>query len=147
MKTFPRMKKTQAATLASLLIASLAGAAQAQQAPKDDANKLDTVTITTSTRAAKAVDKIPGAVTVITEQEIADTAKLTLDATAVLTRTVPGYGEASQNLAGNGETLRGRTALRLFDGVPQTMPLRDGNRTTAFTDMGIVGRKIGRAHV
>jgi iron complex outermembrane receptor protein len=136
------MKKTQAASLASLLIASLAaaGAAQAQDASKDEGTKLESVTITTSTRAAKAVDKIPGAVTVVTEQEIQDTAKLTLDNTAVLTRMVPGYAEASQNLASNGETLRGRTALRLFDGVPQTMPLRDGNRTSAFTDMGIVGR-------
>lgn len=140
--SIPRMQKTLAANLVALLAASLAAAgASAQTAPKkDEETKLDTVTITTSTRSAKAVDKIPGAVTVISEQEIADVAKLTLDATAVLTRTVPGYGEASQNLAGNGETLRGRTALRLFDGVPQTMPLRDGNRTTAFTDMGIVGR-------
>ncbi len=142
MTTTPRMQKTLAAHLVALLAASLAAAgASAQTAPKkDEETRLDTVTITTSTRAAKAVDKIPGAVTIITEQEIADTAKLTLDATAVLTRTVPGYSEASQNLASNGETLRGRTALRLFDGVPQTMPLREGARTSAFTDMGIVGR-------
>ena len=141
MNSIPHMKKTLAASLATLLLATLAADARAQTAPaKDEGTKLDTVTITTSTRAAKAVDKVPGAVTVITEQEIADTAKLTLDATAVLTRTVPGYGEASQNLASNGETLRGRSALRLFDGVPQTMPLREGNRTSAFTDMGIVGR-------
>lgn len=135
MKKFPKMKTSVAATLATLLIAPVTTGVFAQ-----DGQKLDTVTITTSSRTAKAVDKIPGAVTVISAEEITDTSKLTLDATAVLTRTVPGYSEATQNMAGNGETLRGRTALRLFDGVPQTMPLRDGNRTGTFTDMGIVGR-------
>ncbi|MGH6610466.1 MAG: TonB-dependent receptor [Burkholderiaceae bacterium] len=98
------------------------------------------MTITTGTRSPKAVDKIPGAITVITTEEIEDTLALTEDATAVLARTVPGYAESSQALSNTGETLRGRTALRLFDGVPQTSPLREGNRNATFTDMGVVGR-------
>ncbi|MEO6102631.1 MAG: TonB-dependent receptor, partial [Pseudoxanthomonas sp.] len=39
-----------------------------------------------------------------------------------------------------GETLRGRIALRLFDGIPQGSPLREGGRNATFTDMGIVDR-------
>ena len=151
MKTLPRMKSTVAATLSTLLFATMATGAFAQEAAKTDATKVkedekkdtqtvETITVTTGSRAAKAVDKIPGAITVISKEEIVETMKLTQDATAILARTVPGYSEATQQMASNGETLRGRTALRLFDGVPQTIPLREGNRTSVFTDLGIIER-------
>ena len=58
----------------------------------------------------------------------------------MLARTVPGYSESSQAMNTIGETLRGRIALRLFDGIPQSTPLRDGSRNGAFTDMGPSGR-------
>jgi iron complex outermembrane receptor protein len=107
---------------------------------QQDAVELGAVTVTTGTRTAKAVDKIPGAVTVISKEEVQHTLLLTDDATAVLARTVPGYAESSQQLSNSGETLRGRTALRLFDGIPQGSPLREGNRAGTFTDMGVIGR-------
>ncbi|HEY4080841.1 MAG TPA: TonB-dependent receptor [Burkholderiaceae bacterium] len=97
-------------------------------------------TIVTGTRTAKAVDKIPGAITVIGKTELAQTLAVTEDATAVLARTVPGYSESSQAMSNTGENLRGRIALRLFDGVPQGSPLREGTRNATFTDMGLVGR-------
>ncbi len=126
------------------LAATFATAALAQQTArsKDDeekAEKMETI-ITTGTRTPKAVDKIPGAVTIITKEELDHTRALTEDATAVLARTVPGYAESSQAMSNTGETLRGRTALRLFDGIPQTSPLREGNRSGTFTDMGLIGR-------
>lgn len=107
--------------------------------PQEPATELEGV-IVTGTRAPKAVDKIPGAVTLVSKEEIKHTLLLTEDATAVLARTVPGYAEASQAMSNSGETLRGRVALRLFDGVPQGSPLRDGSRNATFTDMGIVER-------
>jgi len=129
--------------LASLPLALFASATLAQQsAPPTDGNvfRIEPITVTTGARSPKAVDKIPGAVTVITPEEIQHTLAITEDATAVLARTVPGYSESSQALSNTGETLRGRTALRLFDGVPQTSPLREGNRSGTFTDIGIIGR-------
>jgi iron complex outermembrane receptor protein len=36
--------------------------------------------------------------------------------------------------------LRGRVALRLFDGISQTTPLREGSRNGTFTDMDIVAQ-------
>ncbi|MEO5830688.1 MAG: TonB-dependent receptor [Rhodanobacter sp.] len=141
------------ATLTCVLLASAISAGlHAQQAPPDsstdssetrkkaDAVDLGAITVTTGTRTAKAVDKIPGAVTVISKAEVQHTLLLTDDATAVLARTVPGYSESSQQMSNSGETLRGRTALRLFDGIPQGSPLREGNRAGTFTDMGVVGR-------
>ena len=128
--------------LATLLLATLASAPIAQQTPPvaDEQGQVLPTTVVTGTRTPKAVDKIPGAVTVITPEEIAHTRALTEDVTAVLARTVPGYAESSQAMSNTGETLRGRTALRLFDGVPQTSPLREGNRSATFTDMGVIGR-------
>ena len=103
-----------------------------------DSQQLGVVTVTTGTRTAKSVDKIPGAITVVTPAEVQHTLALTDDATAVLARTVPGYAESSQAMSNTGENLRGRIALRLFDGIPQGSPLREGTRNGTFTDMGIV---------
>ncbi|WP_457320613.1 TonB-dependent receptor [Roseateles sp. P5_E11] len=131
--------------IALAVVATLAAAgAQAQQAAADadtnaDGSELQRV-IVTGTRVPKAVDKIPGAVTLITKEEIAHTLNMTDDMTAVLSRTVPGYAESSQAMSNTGENLRGRIALRLFDGVPQGSPLREGTRNASFTDMGLVGR-------
>jgi len=110
--------------------------AQEAAAPKE---RLEEV-IVTGTRAPKSVDKIPGAINVISEAEVERTLSLTQDSTAVLARTVPGYSESSQAMNQIGETLRGRTPLRLFDGIPQSTPLRDGSRNGVFTDMDAVGR-------
>ena len=137
------------ATLTTLLLVSAISAAYAQQAapiPSAAASAADDGTarlersITTGSRTAKAIDKIPGAITVIGRAEVAHTLALTDDASAVLARNVPGYSESSQAMSNSGETLRGRTALRLFDGVPQGSPLREGGRSATFTDMGVVGR-------
>ena len=108
------------ATLTSLSLAIAPMAALAQQAapppPAGAASAPDSgtagepevqrVTITTGTRSAKAVDKIPGAITVVSKEELQRTLLLTEDATAVLARTVPGYDESSQAMSNTGETLR-----------------------------------------
>lgn len=138
------MRQTRTALSLAILAAAI-GQAYAQQAPTpsapaDDDRNAQTITITTGMGSAKAVEKIPGAVTVVTRQEIENTLALTEDATAVLARTVPGYSESSQAMANNGENLRGRIALRLFDGIPQGSPLREGSRSATFTDMGLIGR-------
>jgi iron complex outermembrane receptor protein len=116
--------------------------AQADNAATSDKprQELETVTVTTGSRSAKAVDKIPGAIVVVTRAEVDRTLALTDDATAVLARTVPGYAESSQAMSNTGENLRGRIPLRLFDGIPQGSPLREGTRNGTFTDMGIIER-------
>eukprot|EP01136_Pigoraptor_vietnamica_P044305 Opistho-1_new@20889 len=94
--------------------------------------------IVTGNRTPKAVDKIPGAITVVSAAELLRSLTLTEDNTAVLAKTVPGYSESNQTLNTLGETMRGRAALYLFDGVPQSTPLRDGSRNATFTDMATV---------
>ncbi len=146
------IKPLSAAISSILLVYAIAGSAHAQDAApasdtgtsqaakkKDKAVNLGQV-IVTGTRSPKAVDEIPGAITVVDKAEIQHTLLVTEDATAVLARTVPGYAESSQAMSNTGETLRGRVPLRLFDGIPQGSPLREGTRNGTFTDMGIIGR-------
>src|SRR5689334_14370220 len=107
------MNKTLRATVSSILLGAATVGAHAQELNAQDADdsgssaeRQDTV-IVTGTRSAKAVDKIPGAITVVSPAELQRTVTLTQDATAVLARSVPGYAESSQALNTIGETLRG----------------------------------------
>ncbi len=147
------MIKPLSAAIGSILLASAMSAnvhaqdpapAASQDEEQDEAQAKRVAelkgVIVTGQRSPKAVDKIPGAITVVSQQEVAHTLAVTEDATAVLARTVPGYAESSQAMSNTGENLRGRIALRLFDGVPQGSPLREGTRNGTFTDMGVVGR-------
>lgn len=146
MKTYPIRSKSAAALLAALLFVSFAVPGRTQTAApeadptKDEVVTLEKFTVTTGYRSPKAIDQIPGAIKLVSSAEIANTALLTDDATAVLARTVPGYAPATQAMNNTGETLRGRVALRLFDGISQTTPLREGSRNGTFTDMDIVAQ-------
>ena len=99
------MKKVPVALGVLVLAAAISSSVQAQQmqaANEDDsrsagkraqdkkATDLDRV-IVTGVRAPKAVDKIPGAITIITPEEILQLLIITEDNTAVLARTIPGY--------------------------------------------------------
>lgn len=137
----PVPRLATAATLSASLLA-FASSVSAQQAStaKDEVVQMEAFAVTTGFRSPKSIDQIPGAIKLITPAEVQQTLLLTDDATAVLSRTVPGYAPATQSLNNTGETLRGRVALRLFDGISQTTPLREGSRNGTFTDMDIVAQ-------
>jgi iron complex outermembrane receptor protein len=96
--------------------------------------------VVTATRAAKAVDKIPGAVSVISQRELASQYLLSDDPSQALSIYVPGYAPSRQKMTSTGESLRGRTPLILLDGVPQSNPLRAGMREGYFADTAIIER-------
>jgi len=132
---------------ATLLIGAAARAQPAADpapAPVADAasgapHALSTVVVT-ATRGAKAVDKIPGAISVISRDEIERQNLVSEDPGQLLAIQVPGYAPARQKLSNFGESLRGRNALLLLDGIPQTNPLRLGGREGYFADPMIVER-------
>lgn len=149
MKTYPTRTKSVATLVASLLFFGFAATGLAQTTTPaadttkdkdDEVTELQKMTVTTGYRSPKAIDQIPGAIKLISIQEISNAQLLTEDATAVLSRTVPGYAPSTQQLQNTGETLRGRVALRLFDGISQTTPLREGSRNATFTDLDIVAQ-------
>lgn len=146
-------------TLVSILLSGVAVPALAQQAgpqpaeptqlqeaagdevPQDEEDDSGAPPIiVTGSRTPKAVDKIPGAVTVVSPADVQRSLAITEDQTAVLSKNVPGYSESNQTGNTLGQTLRGRIALYLFDGIPQSTPLRDGSRNATFTDLAVVER-------
>jgi iron complex outermembrane receptor protein len=110
--------------------------AVAQQATETSLERV----IVTATRGSKAVEKIPGAVTVISAQEIETQTLVAEDLSQVLSVLAPSYAPSRQKLTSFGESMRGRTALLLFDGVPQSNPLRNGAREGYFADPSLIER-------
>ncbi|HKX42576.1 MAG TPA: TonB-dependent receptor [Burkholderiaceae bacterium] len=134
----PTMPQPQ--TLAAALLASLASPLWAQTvAAADTTQRLDAVVVT-ATRGAKAVEKIPGAISVITRQDVQDQLLVSEDPGALLAAQVPGYAPSRQKMSNFGENLRGRNALLLLDGIPQTNPLRYGGREGYFADPLLIER-------
>jgi len=78
-------------------------------------------------RLPASLETFPGSVTRIGQAEIEAFTDFENDPGGLLTLNVPGMGEAAQASASNFEqTLRGRKAAVLIDGVPISTPLRDG---------------------
>jgi iron complex outermembrane receptor protein len=96
--------------------------------------------VVTATRGSKAVEKIPGAVTVISRSDIDRHGLVSQDPSALLAAQIPGHAPSRQKLSNFGEGLRGRNALLLLDGIPQTNPLRFGGREGYHADAMIVDR-------
>jgi iron complex outermembrane receptor protein len=113
--------------------------ALAQQAVVADDAPIAAVVVT-ATRTAKAVDKIPGAVSVIGQQELATQYQIADDPSAALATYIPGYAPSRQKMSSTGESMRGRQPLILLDGIPQSNPLRAGMREGYFADSAIVER-------
>ncbi|MFX7996872.1 TonB-dependent receptor, partial [Acinetobacter baumannii] len=76
--------------------------------------------LVTATRGSKALDRIPGAVGVISRADIDSHTLVSEDPSTLLAQQVPGYAPSRQKLSNFGEGLRGRNALLLLDGIPQT---------------------------
>jgi iron complex outermembrane receptor protein len=96
--------------------------------------------VVTATRNAKSVDKIPGAVTVISQRELETQYLLADDPSQALATYIPGYAPSRQKMSSTGESLRGRSTLILLDGVPQSNPLRAGMREGYIADTALIER-------
>lgn len=124
---------TRAVALACLAFSGSAALAQSAGEPMKEV-------VVTATRNSKSVDKIPGAVSVISQKELEAQYLLADDPSAALATYIPGYAPSRQKMSSTGESLRGRNALILLDGVPQTNPLRGGMREGYVADTAIIER-------
>ena len=83
--------------------------------------------IVTATRTEEQEEDIPRSVTVITREELEEQTNLTTNLQDILGQTVPGLGPPTQSFRNFPQTLRGREAQILVDGVPIST-----NQNTAF---------------
>lgn len=74
----------------------------------------------TATRTVESIAAIPGSVTVIEREEIQNQSDLSNNLGDALGKLVPGLALGSQSNSSYGQTLRGRNAQVLIDGVPQS---------------------------
>ncbi|HEY9516447.1 MAG TPA: TonB-dependent receptor, partial [Gemmatimonadaceae bacterium] len=76
--------------------------------------------VVTATRSAVSIAAVPGAVTVITRDQIEEQTRAAPRLGALFAQLVPGLGAATENLSNFGQNIRGRELLVLIDGVPQS---------------------------
>ncbi|MEG4316968.1 TonB-dependent receptor [Pseudomonas sp. FIP_A4] len=119
-------------SLASLSFCSLPAVAE-------EPTELEAVTIS-ATRARSEAGKTPQKITVISREQIEQQLAITSDHGAVLSNLIPSYSPSRQKMSSAGETFRGRSALILIDGVPQSTPLRDSQRDGYVIDLSMVER-------
>jgi iron complex outermembrane receptor protein len=95
--------------------------------------------VTTATRSASALTEVPGAVTVVTREQVAEQARLTPRLGPMLAQLVPGLGVGTESMSNYGQSLRGRDVLVLIDGVPQSTS-RSVSRDFVTLDPAMVER-------
>ena len=134
------LKTIPAAVATACMLMAVPHAIAQEQTPQENKEENLASVVVTATRTAKAVDKIPGAVSVITQQELATQYLIADDPSQALATYVPGYAPSRQKMTSTGESLRGRQPLILFDGIPQSNPLRAGMREGYFADSAIIER-------
>lgn len=115
--------------------------AQAASSAEPGANELSLDTVVVSATRAKGVaGETPQKVTVISREQIEQQLAISDDSGAVLSNLIPSYSPSRQKLSNSGESFRGRSALYMIDGVPQSNPLRDGSRDSYTIDLSMVER-------
>ncbi|NMG45305.1 TonB-dependent receptor [Aromatoleum toluvorans] len=122
--------------LARLIPAALLFACAAVHAEE---TQLEAVTVT-ATRSGGVAGETPQKITVITREEIEHQLAINSEPSQVLGNLIPSYSPSRQKLSNAGETFRGRNALYMIDGVPQSNPLRDGKREGYTVDLSMVER-------
>jgi len=128
------MLKSTGLVTAALLAAVQGAYAQdltlAEQPPLDSetATLLDLIVVKSATRTETPISEATVSVSVVTEDQVRRQSNVNTNIGQILARTVPGFGQSTENLTEYGQTLRGRNFLTLIDGVPQTNNLNNNYR-------------------
>lgn len=93
------------------------------EAQASEPSRLAPVTVTAS-RVERSVSTIPGSVSIIDGEELDKQRQVTRDIQRILQQSVPGFRGATGDRSEGFNALRGRNALILQNGVPQTVQLR-----------------------
>ena len=96
--------------------------------------------VVSASRKPVTLDNVPSSVTVITRKTLENDMRITTDITDILAREVPGLAPGTQTNSNVGQTLRGRTALIMIDGIPQSTPLRNGEVDMRSIDPAVLER-------
>lgn len=101
----------------------------AQTTNEEETVELGTLTLESATRTETAVDETTRSVSVVDRKTVQEQRQVDNNIGDILSKQVPGFSQSTEANSNFGQTLRGRTFLTLIDGVPQSTPLRDGQRS------------------
>jgi iron complex outermembrane receptor protein len=133
-----RMRKLMGATFVGVTCATGPVMAQTDgQAEQSDQEVLEEILVS-ATRTTRSDKAISNKITLFDAEEVRLQQMLTVNPADMLANLLPSFSASRQKLTGLGETFRGRSPLFLIDGVPQSNPLRDGNRAGFTIDMSVV---------
>lgn len=125
--------------LPTLILGIVASELLASELLAAEDSTLQPVTVTAD-RTEKPITAIPSTVKVLDraqlDQQLAVSSSL-LDSLSFL---VPSLTPAHQKMSSNGVTLRGRTPLYMLDGISQSTPLRNGQRSAFTIDPAFIDR-------
>lgn len=114
--------------------------ALAQTADADTTDQTNDPIIVTASRVNKPITAIPNTVKVLDRETIEQQVAVSTSLLDSLSFNVPSLTPGRQKLTSSGVTLRGRTPLYLVDGIPQSTPLRNGERSGFTVDDDFVDR-------
>ena len=96
--------------------------------------------VVTASRTNKPITAIPNTVKVIDRNTLDNQLAVSTSLLDSLSFSVPSLTPAHQKMTSNGVTLRGRTPLYMADGIPQSTPLRNGERSGFTIDPAFIDR-------
>ena len=106
----------------------------------EDATLLDLITVRSATRTETPISEATVSVSVVTEDQVERQSNINTNIGQILSKTVPGFGQSTENLTEYGQTLRGRNFLTLIDGVPQTNNLNNNYRALNSIGTSAIGQ-------
>ena len=105
-----------------------------------EAFELDEIFIEADNRIETPVSEATRSVTVVTQEEIDEQSTVSETVADILANTTPGFSPSNEALTSFGQTLRGRKFLVLIDGISQSTPLRDADRSLNTIDPASIER-------
>lgn len=104
------------------------------------AEKITEEVVVTASRTNKPITAIPNTVKIIDREALNTQLAVSSSLLDSLSYSVPSLTPGRQKMTSSGVTLRGRTPLYMVDSIPQSTPLRNGERSGFTIDPAFVDR-------
>lgn len=96
--------------------------------------------VVSASRTSRPLKNIPHSVFILSSKALTQDLSVSSDITDVLGKEIPGFAPGAQTSNNTGQGLRGRSALIMVDGIPQSTPLRNGEVDLRSIDPAVIER-------
>lgn len=96
--------------------------------------------VVTASRNRETLGTVPSSITIISGKQLREQSAITTDINQLLSMNVPGLTLGTNTSTNKGQTLRGRGMLIMIDGIPQSTPLRNGDKDMRSIDVSVIER-------